>query len=247
MKTKRFASLILAAVMAFCCTATASAESFAAEGAASSENVSALQAKYNEKFGYITNPDGKTVTLIDFSKKAVSNGKLKIPSKIDGKKVTVLSSQLSAAYAEICKKIKVLYIPKTVKTIDDFFLPYYYYIDGDLFSTDGLKILCYSGTAAEKFAARHNIRYQLKDKPKNHVMAVRIKNNVSVSAKSIKISWEKMQGATGYRVYRLKNNNKAVKIADVKANTLSYKDTKCSTNKDNYYIIKAFRKSGGKK
>ncbi len=65
---------------------------------------------------------------------------------------------------------------------------------------------------------------------------------------TLKITWNKVSGASGYYVYRsTKKNGTYKKIATVKKGTLSYKDTKRTTGKTYYYKVAAYRKENNKK
>lgn len=73
--------------------------------------------------------------------------------------------------------------------------------------------------------------------------------NVKVTSKdykSLEISFDQVDGASGYEIYRSTKSNKGFKkIATLKKNNkVSYLDKKCSTGKKYYYKIKAYRKTG---
>ena len=251
MITKRIISALLAASMALGSTAlTASAEKapiVKKQSSADSSFTAAGKIKFGSKFSYRVNPDGNTVTLIEFTDKAIASETLRIPSKLDGMEVTVMGEDLRSSFYTYYKQIKVLDIPKTVKKIEDECLPWY---QTDLnytplFYPDHITITCCKKTAAETFAARHNYKYKIKDADKNYVHAVRMVKSVAVSSRMVKFRWSKVKNVDGYRVYRLKNN-KWKKIADVAAGTTFYKDYGCDKNGFNYYTVRAFRKSGGK-
>ena len=64
---------------------------------------------------------------------------------------------------------------------------------------------------------------------------------VSADSASLKLSWKKVNGAKGYRVYRA--TSKDGKYTKVKTTTaLSFTDTKLTTGKTYYYKIRAYRK-----
>ncbi|WP_305146634.1 3D domain-containing protein [Anaerovorax odorimutans] len=63
----------------------------------------------------------------------------------------------------------------------------------------------------------------------------------SVGMKTIKIQWKKVEGASGYRVYRsTKKNGKYKKIATVKGGKTSYNNKKRTTGKTYYYKVRAY-------
>lgn len=65
-------------------------------------------------------------------------------------------------------------------------------------------------------------------------------------AKGIKVSWDKVSGASGYYVYRSKNKGSFQKVKTVSSgSTVSYTDTAATTNGAKYqYRIVAYGKSG---
>lgn len=67
--------------------------------------------------------------------------------------------------------------------------------------------------------------------------------------KSIKVSWKKVSGASGYTIYRsTKKKGKYKKVKTIKkGSTKSWTNKKLKSKKKYYYKIKAFRKVGGKK
>lgn len=71
----------------------------------------------------------------------------------------------------------------------------------------------------------------------------------SQSYNSVKISWKKVAGASGYYIYRSTSKNGTYKkIGTVtKGSTLSYKVTKLTTGKTYYYKVCAYRKVKSKK
>ena len=66
------------------------------------------------------------------------------------------------------------------------------------------------------------------------------------STSKVKISWKKVSGASGYRIYRYNSSTKKwVKIKTIKSgSTISYKDTGLSIGKTYKYKVKAYVKSG---
>lgn len=65
---------------------------------------------------------------------------------------------------------------------------------------------------------------------------------------SIKLSWAKIKGASGYEVYQATSlNGRYTKIATVGSTTLSYNKTKLSFNRKYYYKIRAYQVVNGVK
>ncbi len=239
---------MLAVTMALSSTAVAaSADVTAPEQAAGSGiEIDKTGAVYNSKFGYIVNDDGKTITIIEFTNKAISGNTLVIPSKIGNKKVTGLAN-LQPSFIDNYGKVKTIDIPKTVKEINKWFIPadWNWYVDGKQVKAPNITIKCSKKSAAEEFAALRNMKYTLKDASKNYVKAVRIKKTVGVGKTWAKFKWEKSSNATGYRVFKFDTETKKLKkLADVKVPEFKY--TKCDPSSYNYFVVRAFRKSGGK-
>lgn len=74
-----------------------------------------------------------------------------------------------------------------------------------------------------------------------------MKKSYSATASSVTVSWSKVSGASGYRVYRQNpSTKKYVKIKTLYgADTLSYKNTGLSSAQKYSYKVKAFVKKGG--
>ena len=68
----------------------------------------------------------------------------------------------------------------------------------------------------------------------------------SASTNNVKLSWDKIS-ATGYTIERSGSNGKWVVVANVKKNTLTYKNTGLKANTMYYYRIKAYKTVNGKK
>ena len=70
---------------------------------------------------------------------------------------------------------------------------------------------------------------------------------VSSSYNKITVSWGKINGASGYRIYRRTGNGGWARIATVGASTLSYADTKMTYGTTYYYTVRAiYRSADGK-
>lgn len=249
MNSKKIISGLLAVTMAFSSAVfTVSADSADAavlSGSSSSSNIGVV---FGEKFYYSVLDGGRTVKLLGFTKKAISGKTLRIPAKIDGKKVALIGSDMGQDFADNRGKIKVVDIPRTVMDLEEGWMAYGWY-DGTYYHSDGagLAIVCYKNSAAEKYAAANGIRYRLKNGSKNHVTATRFKTTEGINRSAIKLKWQKSDNATGYRIYRRNNNTgRLKKLADVNAKTLFYMDTNPDKNSYNQYVVRGFRKSGGK-
>ena len=203
--------------------------------------------KLGSKFSYRVNPDGKSVSLIQFSDKALSANTLKIPTKLDSMPVTCMAEDLSGSFDHYYKQIKVVDIPKSVTSIERGCMPMYVRDKANrfIYFADIVTIACNKKTAAETFAAENNYKYNVKDATKTYVHAVRLAKGVSVSKSRIKFKWYKVKNVDGYRVYRMVNG-KWKKLIDLDAGTNFYKDTACDTQNDNFYMVRAFVKSGSK-
>lgn len=69
-----------------------------------------------------------------------------------------------------------------------------------------------------------------------------------VNYKTLKVSYQKILGASGYQIYRsTKKNSGYKKIGTVKkGGKIAYSDTKCNAGLKYYYKVRAYRKTGGK-
>lgn len=68
----------------------------------------------------------------------------------------------------------------------------------------------------------------------------------SVKTTSLKLTWSKVSGATGYQVYRSTNGSSWTKVATVSSKNNYYNEKKAKKNTKYYYKVRAYRKSGGK-
>lgn len=65
--------------------------------------------------------------------------------------------------------------------------------------------------------------------------------------KTVKLTWNKVSGASGYEVYRSTSKNGAYKLVKTVTSGSSYKDTKLSKGKTYYYKVRAYRTVDGEK
>lgn len=76
------------------------------------------------------------------------------------------------------------------------------------------------------------------------VKGLKVKN---VKKKSVKITWKKVTGATGYKVYRKQKNGKYKLVKTIKKNsTVKYINKKLKKNKKYYYKVRAYKTTGKK-
>ena len=85
-------------------------------------------------------------------------------------------------------------------------------------------------------------RVQVTMKPPVTVLS----NASSVSYNTNKVTWKKLSGASGYKVYRRIGSGKWTKLATVSSKTTSYSDKKASLGKTYTYTVKAYWKTGSK-
>jgi len=114
-------------------------------------------------------------------------------------------------------------------------------IDYDVSYYDNLEV----GDACVKIEGKGNY----KDTLSKEFKIVVAKATISTKAyyNKIKISWKKVEGASGYAVYRsTSEKGKYTRIATVKPDKLSYENTKLTTGKTYYYKVRAFRTVNGK-
>ena len=71
---------------------------------------------------------------------------------------------------------------------------------------------------------------------------VNVKKSYAASAKAIRIYWEKVEGATGYRVYRYTSSGWKG-LGNVGANTLTYYDGNLQSGTAYRYLVRAFKKT----
>ncbi len=70
-------------------------------------------------------------------------------------------------------------------------------------------------------------------------------NTIQATAyNQIDITWDKVNGATGYRVYRKEKGGSWKGLTNVTANTLAYSDKTAVTGTQYYYTVRAYRKVG---
>lgn len=78
------------------------------------------------------------------------------------------------------------------------------------------------------------------------VAAVKLGSIKANSSTKVTLTWKKVSGANGYRVYRKTSSSSWQKLKDVGASTLSYADTSAKTNTKYTYTVRAYKKISGK-
>ncbi len=143
-----------------------------------------------------------------------------------------------------CTKLKTLTIPATVKTIGD----HAYGFKNDIFDffsandikMSGCKIRCYAGSAAEKYAIRNKVSYD--------IIGAKAPANVSglkaeSSSSSVKLTWDKVNDVNGYAVYI--NSNGSWKMLKVlSGNSYTVNNLKSGTGYK--FAVRAYKKYGSK-
>ncbi len=124
-----------------------------------------------------------------------------------------------------CDKLQNVSVPASVKTIE-----------GGVFQDcEKLKLSVIYGSAAEKYAKDNNIPFS-----SNACGAPEMKTAKNEKA-GIKISWNKVSGADGYRVFR-KSGSSWKKTADVKGgNTVTYTDKTVKSGTKYFYKVRALK------
>lgn len=79
------------------------------------------------------------------------------------------------------------------------------------------------------------------------VDTVKLAGASSQDGKSIRVTWNKVTGASGYRVYRKTSGGSWKKLKEVSAQSLAYTDTSAKSGVTYFYTVRAFYKSGSYK
>ncbi len=92
-------------------------------------------------------------------------------------------------------------------------------------------------------------RYGAGKSVKPSLKAASLSSVRAVSRSAIRVAWKKVDGASGYEVYRsTSKKGRYTRVKTIaKGGTLSFTDKKLSKNKGYYYRVRAYRKVGGKK
>ena len=203
---------------------------------------------------------GKTysVTGIDFGgfSECPSLTSVTIPSSI-----TIIGED-----AFVNTGLKEIKIPSSVKTIGDHAVGFNYDYDEDVFMpVAGFTIYGTTGSEAENYAKRFNIKFVDKDAEAKKAAeeaaakkAAAIKEakalKTKTKAKALKnhkatVSWKKVSKANGYEIYRAnKKAGKYKKIKTIKkAKTVKFTDKKLKKGKKYFYKVRTYKTVDGKK
>lgn len=101
----------------------------------------------------------------------------------------------------------------------------------------GQKYITVTGTGS--YCGTQKLYYNVVAKPFTQLYVT--VNNTQINSTSIKITWNKLNGATGYYVYK-KNTDKWIRVCDTKSRSYTLTGLK-SGSKINYYIV-AYQKKG---
>ena len=214
-----------------------------------SDNVLLLYPYGNERTEYNI-PEG--TTDIDYYAFFRGTGKLKtltIPGSVkviklfavcysDSNKVILdegIESIMKHAF-ENCK-FKEIYIPKSVKKIEELAFGY---DNMDSLSPEKIKdfkIYGYKGTVAETYAKNNGFKFVALS---NNLATPSI-SSLTNTTSGIKLSWNKIEGAYGYRIYQ-KTSSGWSKLKDTTA--MSFTDSAVSANQTKTYTIRCINKNG---
>ena len=134
--------------------------------------------------------------------------------------------------------LKTVTIEKNVAKIDDYAIGFVF--DFDNYKINKVKdftVKGYRGTVAESYAKKNSFNFVALDKTLQTPSISKLEN----TSGGIKISWNKVSGAYGYRVYQ-KTSNGWKRIKDTTAT--SYTDSAVSVNRTKTYTMRCIDKNG---
>ena len=134
--------------------------------------------------------------------------------------------------------LKTVTIEKNVAKIDDYAIGFVF--DFDNYKINKVKdftVKGYRGTVAESYAKKNSFNFVALDKTLQTPSISKLEN----TSGGIKISWNKVSGAYGYRVYQ-KTSNGWKRIMDTTAT--SYTDSAVSVNQTKTYTMRCIDKNG---
>ena len=134
--------------------------------------------------------------------------------------------------------LKTVTIEKNVAKIDDYAIGFVF--DFDNYKINKVKdftVKGYRGTVAESYAKKNSFNFVALDKTLQTPSISKLEN----TSGGIKISWNKVSGAYGYRVYQ-KTSNGWKRIEDTTAT--SYTDSAVSVNQTKTYTMRCIDKNG---
>jgi hypothetical protein len=149
-----------------------------------------------------------------------------------------------SAFGE-CPKLKSITIPKTVTYIGESAFGTYYNAGGNEVKVSGFTVYCYSGTEGETYAKNNGFNYVLLD---SSTSVPRVTTNGFTSkTNSVTIKWNKVSGASGYRIYRYNTSTKKWSIVTTikNGNTLTYTQSGLKSGTVYKYKVKAYTKKNG--
>ena len=134
--------------------------------------------------------------------------------------------------------LKTVTIEKNAAKIDDYAIGFVF--DFDNYKINKVKdftVKGYRGTVAESYAKKNSFNFVALDKTVQTPSISKLEN----TSGGIKISWNKVSGAYGYRVYQ-KTSNGWKRIKDTTAT--SYTDSAVSVNQTKTYTMRCIDKNG---
>lgn len=155
-----------------------------------------------------------------------------------------------------CKCLKKITIPASVKKIEYAAVGCEFAgkLEGSIPVKDFV-ISGYSGSAAETYAKEYKIKFIALDKPQvpTPTPAPEVKLGtpklgkvVSAGYNSVKLSWNSVKGADGYRIY-VKSGDNWKALTDVKGNVTSYTHKGLTCGKNYTYTVRAYKDTKPKK
>ena len=134
--------------------------------------------------------------------------------------------------------LKTVTIEKNVTKIDDYAIGFVFDFDNyKINKAKDFTVKGYRGTVAESYAKKNSFNFVALDKTLQTPSISKLEN----TSGGIKISWNKVSGAYGYRVYQ-KTSNGWKRIKDTTAT--SYTDSAVSANQTKTYTIRCIDKNG---
>lgn len=146
--------------------------------------------------------------------------------------------------ALICSKdISEITVPKGTSYIGEMALGYYYE-NNESHKNESFKINCYMNTEGRKYARSNEFAYKILDM---EVPAVTM-TTFSSTADAVRINWDEVSGASGYRIYRYNPSiRKWQSLASIKDGSVTtYRDSRVLSAGTVYkYKVKAYVEESG--
>lgn len=138
---------------------------------------------------------------------------------------------------ENCGYLGDVYLPSSVS-----------YIAENAFSGIEQEVIlhCVPGSYAHQYAVSHQIRCRLVYDVDQKLSAAKVQAK-PISYKNIRVSWEKVTGASGYCIYRSTSGLDGTfrMVKKIKGSRLSYDDQTVLTGLKYFYQVRAYRTVGG--